>query len=84
MRWLYRLIVGCAHADTFRERRNVDGIDVMHLVCRDCSHATPAISRTVAQLKDYRHARPAHEQLKAQKADPATVVRGKFQNRGPR
>jgi hypothetical protein len=46
---LVRLIAGCSHQDTYRERRQLDGLDVMHLVCHDCGHAVPAIQRTTAE-----------------------------------
>ena len=46
---LHRLIAGCTHRDTYRERRQLDGLDVMHFVCHDCGHAVPAIQRTTAE-----------------------------------
>jgi hypothetical protein len=41
-----RLVTGCAHHDTYRERRLLHGVDVLHLVCHDCGHVVPAIQRT--------------------------------------
>lgn len=49
IRTLARLIAGCSHQDTYRERRPLDGLDVMHLVCHDCGRAVPAIQRTTAE-----------------------------------
>jgi hypothetical protein len=44
--FLVRLFSGCPHDSTYRERRPLDGVDVMHLVCNDCGHAVPAVRRT--------------------------------------
>jgi hypothetical protein len=41
-----RLVTGCAHHDMYRERRQLHGVDVLHLVCHDCGHAVTAIQRT--------------------------------------
>lgn len=41
-----RLVTGCAHHDMYRERRQLHGVDVLHLVCHDCGHAVPAVQRT--------------------------------------
>jgi hypothetical protein len=30
----------------YRERRLLDGVPVLHLVCADCDHAVPAVQRT--------------------------------------
>jgi len=46
---LVRLISGCAHDSTYRERRDLDGASVMHLVCHDCGHAVPAVQRTTEE-----------------------------------
>lgn len=43
---LLRLVAGCAHHDTYRERRTLHGVEVLHFVCHDCGHAVPAIDRT--------------------------------------
>ena len=48
-RSLLRLVAGCTHQDTYRERRPLEGLDVMHLVCLDCGHAVPTIQRTVEE-----------------------------------
>ena len=46
MGWLSTLLRRCAHASTFRERRELHGVMVLHLVCQDCGRAVPAIDRT--------------------------------------
>ena len=43
---IVRFLTGCQHHDTYRERRQLHGVDVLHLVCHDCGHAVPAIQRT--------------------------------------
>jgi hypothetical protein len=43
---LVRLVVGCPHENSYRERRPLHGLDVLHLVCEDCGRAVPAIDRT--------------------------------------
>jgi hypothetical protein len=40
---------GCQHADMYRERRRLHGVDVLHLVCASCGHAVPAIARTASE-----------------------------------
>ncbi len=37
---------GCPHRHTFRERRALHGIQVLHWVCEECGHAVPAMDRT--------------------------------------
>jgi len=49
MTFLVRLFSGCPHDSTYRERRPLDGIEVMHLVCNDCGHAVPAVQRTAEE-----------------------------------
>lgn len=49
---LVRLVTGCAHADTYRERRPLHGVDVMHLVCLDCGHVVPAIQRSAEEHRE--------------------------------
>jgi hypothetical protein len=45
-----RLCLGiCTHEHTYRERRNLHGVQVMHLVCERCGHATPAMQRTARE-----------------------------------
>jgi hypothetical protein len=43
---IVRLVAGCTHASTYRERRTLHGLDVLHFVCEDCGHAVPALDRT--------------------------------------
>lgn len=83
LRFLYRLLVGCPHEHTYREKRTIDGAEVLHLICHDCGQAKPAIGRTPEFLSEYRHARPSHASLKARRA-PAEVVNGDFVKRGPK
>ena len=40
---------GCRHLDTYRERRPLHGVAVMHLVCVQCGHAVPALQRTARE-----------------------------------
>lgn len=40
---------GCRHRHTYRERRELHGTQVLHLVCEDCSYAAPAIDRTAEE-----------------------------------
>ena len=47
IRRFVRLFVGCEHEATYRERRPLQDIDVMHLVCEDCGHAVPVLDRTI-------------------------------------
>ena len=47
--FMVRLFSGCAHEATYRERRDLDGASVMHLVCHDCGHAVPAVQRTTEE-----------------------------------
>ena len=49
LRTLVRLFTGCQHHDTYRERRQLHGVDVLHLVCHDCGHAVPAVQRTAEE-----------------------------------
>jgi hypothetical protein len=46
---LFRLVGGCSHEATYRERRTLFGADVLHLVCHDCGHAVPAVQRTAEE-----------------------------------
>ena len=39
----------CPHAHTYRERRTLHGAQVMHFVCEQCGHATPAVDRTARE-----------------------------------
>jgi hypothetical protein len=36
----------CRHPQTYRERRELHGVPVLHFVCEDCGHAVPAMQRT--------------------------------------
>jgi hypothetical protein len=67
----------CSHSHTYRERRQLHGVQVMHFVCERCGHATPAVERTA---KEHRRAvklcdqptarlvRPQHGQVVAMDA----------------
>ena len=39
----------CSHSHTYRERRRLHGVMVMHFVCERCGHATPAVERTARE-----------------------------------
>jgi len=47
--FLARTLTGCSHYATYRERRTLHGVQVMHLVCDDCGHAVPAVDRTAGE-----------------------------------
>jgi hypothetical protein len=47
--FLARTLTGCSHHATYRERRPLHGVQVMHLVCEDCGHAVPAVERTAGE-----------------------------------
>jgi hypothetical protein len=49
---LARTLTGCSHDATYRERRLLHGVQVMHFVCEDCGHAVPAIGRTAGEHAD--------------------------------
>lgn len=74
IRTLQRLIAGCSHADTYRERRPLDGLDVMHLVCHDCGHAVPAIQRTTAEHAEMIAAGTV-QMPKARRRIPRVIIR---------
>jgi hypothetical protein len=42
----------CRHAHTYRERRKLHGVMVMHFVCENCGHAVPAIDRTAKEHRE--------------------------------
>ena len=44
-----RLGLGCSHQATYRERRPLHGLQIIHFVCEDCGHAEPAIDRTARE-----------------------------------
>jgi hypothetical protein len=67
----------CSHAHSYRERRKLHGVQVMHLVCERCGHATPVVDRTarehrlavkVADRPTARVVRPQHGQVVAMDA----------------
>jgi hypothetical protein len=39
----------CRHPQTYRERRELHGVQVLHLVCEDCGYAVPAVQRTAEE-----------------------------------
>jgi hypothetical protein len=39
----------CRHPQTYRERRELHGVQVLHLVCEDCGYAVPALQRTAEE-----------------------------------
>lgn len=36
----------CRHRNLYRERRDLHGVDVLHLVCDSCGYAVPAVQRS--------------------------------------
>jgi hypothetical protein len=46
---LLQLVLGCRHSSFYRERRNLHGAQVLHLVCEDCGYAVPALQRTARE-----------------------------------
>ena len=51
MTWLLRLF--CSHRTTYRERRPLHGVKVLHWVCEHCGFAEPVVQRTA---KEHRQA----------------------------
>ena len=74
IRLLHRLIAGCSHEDTYRERRTLDGLEVMHLVCHDCGHAVPAIQRSTEEHAEML-AVGAVRMPKARRRIPRVIIR---------
>lgn len=47
---LLRFVPGtCTHPYTYRERRKLHGVQVMHFVCETCGYAAPAVERTARE-----------------------------------
>ena len=42
----------CRHRHTYRERRKLHGVMVMHFVCENCGHAVPAMERTAREHRE--------------------------------
>lgn len=42
----------CRHTHTYRERRKLHGVMVMHFVCEACGHAVPAVERTAREHRE--------------------------------
>jgi hypothetical protein len=51
MNVIFRLLQSwfCRHPHTFRERRPLNGVEVLHFVCDTCGRAVPAIERTAEE-----------------------------------
>jgi hypothetical protein len=49
IRLLHVCFGGCRHQHTYRERRELYGVQILHLVCEDCGHAVPALGRTAEE-----------------------------------
>jgi hypothetical protein len=64
LRWLPST---CSHAHTYRERRKLHGVQVMHLVCERCGHATPVVERTA---REHRRAVQAGDHVTARLVRP--------------
>jgi hypothetical protein len=65
-RLLHLCLGGCPHRNTYRERRSLHGVQILHWVCEDCGHAVPAVDRT---------AREHREVVRAGAIKPAKVQR---------
>ena len=46
---LHLCLGGCPHSHSYRERRELYGVQILHLVCEDCGHAVPALDRTAEE-----------------------------------
>ena len=46
---LHLCLGGCPHSHSYRERRELHGVQILHLVCEDCGHAVPALDRTAEE-----------------------------------
>jgi hypothetical protein len=44
-----RAVFGCSHPSTYRERRRLHGVQVMHFVCEDCGQDWPAVERSATE-----------------------------------
>ena len=49
LNFIARIVTGCTHDHTYRERRLLNGAPVMHLVCNDCGHAVQAVQRSASE-----------------------------------
>jgi len=54
-------LLGCRHQHTYRERRALHGVQVMHLVCERCGYAIPALQRTEEEHRRMVEMAAAHE-----------------------
>jgi hypothetical protein len=48
-RFLQFCFGGCSHRHTYRERRTLHGVQVLHWICDDCGHAVPAVERSAPE-----------------------------------
>ena len=49
IRLLHVCLGGCRHQHSYRERRELYGVQILHFVCEDCGHAVPALARTAEE-----------------------------------
>jgi hypothetical protein len=70
---ILRRLLGCVHESTYLERRPLHGRQVMHLVCEDCGHAVPAVTRTAREHRRILRA-GTPPTLKARRMPPAEIV----------
>lgn len=68
---LWRYVPTCAHRDTYRERRKLHGVMVMHFVCERCGHARPAMVRTA---REHRQATTVSRASSARLLKPPAAV----------
>lgn len=62
-RLLQLCLRGCPHTHSYRERRELHGVDVLHLVCEHCGRAVPALQRSAEEHREVVHAgaiKPLH------------------------
>lgn len=64
MRRFLLALFRCRHPHTYRERREMNGCQVLHLVCADCGAALPAIRRSTEEQIQMTGI-PAHERMQA-------------------
>lgn len=76
---IVRAIFGCAHYDTFRERRG----NVLYLVCPSCDKSWPAIDRTTRERRQMKKRWPSLKATRARRTGGKAPVYV-MPKRGPR
>jgi hypothetical protein len=72
---IWHAVFGCRHTHTYRERRKLHGVRVMHFVCEACGNATPAVERTAKEHRRAVHVSEVPSARLVRTAAPASNVR---------